>query len=295
MNVHRKLLDLLLLTVAAGWVQAELAAAEAITPGQAAVGSLRGLTVAPDGLPRAGVDVVVRSLAGAPDRRLLSDQRGVFVANDLQPGQYEITAFQEGLTSARAVTVEVAQNTVTQATVGLVTDSRGQALSNKTEGQPLTDRERGLLDRIDSLEKRLAAMEAKNATEPKNDPGSEPAPGKALTASMATTSVVGGPEKPERLATAPAATEKAPEAANGIPKPVPVEVAQNQTAQSALPPTKSVEPATAVVAPPPVDNQTPFAYGDYLAQRHPSKQRRGRRHALLHSGDPVRYSLHAEF
>jgi hypothetical protein len=263
MNVHRKLRGLLLLTLVAGWVQAELAAAEAITPGQAAVGSLRGLALAPDGVPLAGVGVVIRSLAGAPDRRLLSDQTGVFVVNDLQPGQYEITAHKEGLTSARAVTVEVAQNTLTEATVALVADTRGQALSKNTEGQPLTDREKGLLDRIDSLEKRLAAMEAKDATEPKNSPRSEPATGKALTASANPTAVVRGPEKPERLATAPAATEKAPEAANGLPKPVPVEVAQNQTAQPALPPTKSVEPASAVVAPPPVDNQTPFAYGDF--------------------------------
>jgi hypothetical protein len=76
MNVHRKLRGLLLLTLVAGWVQAELAAAEAITPGQAAVGSLRGLALAPDGVPLAGVGVVIRSLAGAPDRGLLSDQTG---------------------------------------------------------------------------------------------------------------------------------------------------------------------------------------------------------------------------
>jgi len=263
MNVHRKLRGLLLLTLMAGWVQAELSAAEAITPGQATVGSLRGRALAPDGVPLAGVGVVIRSLAGAPDRRLLSDQTGVFVVNDLQPGQYEITARKEGLTSAQAVTVEVAQNTVTEATVALVADSRGQALGKNTEGQPLTDREKGLLDRIDSLEKRLAAMEAKDATEPKNSPHSEPATGQALTASANPTAAVRGLEKPERLTTAPAATEEAPEAANGIPQPVPVEVAQNQTAQAAVPPTKSAESAPAAIAPPPVDNQTPFAYGDF--------------------------------
>ena len=261
MNVHRKLRGLLLLTLAAGWVQAELAAAEAITPGHAAVGSLRGLAVAPDGLPLAGVGVVIRSLAGAPDRRLLSDQTGVFVANDLQPGRYEITASKEGLTSARALTVEVAQNTVSEATVALVADTRGQG--KKTEGQPVTDREKGLLDRIDSLEKRLAAMEAKDATEPNNSPRSEPATGEPLTASANPTAVVRGPEKPERLATPPAATEKPPEAANGSSQPVPVEVAQNQAAQAAVPPTKSVEPAAPAVAPAPVDNQTPFAFGDF--------------------------------
>src|SRR6516162_4280426 len=217
MNVHRKLRGLLLLTLMAGWVQAELSAAEAITPGQATVGSLRGRALAPDGVPLAGVGVVIRSLAGAPDRRLLSDQTGVFVVNDLQPGQYEITTRKEGLTSAQAVTIEVAQNTVTEATVALVADSRGQALSKNTEGQPLTDREKGLLDRIDSLEKRLAAMEAKDATEPKNSPHSEPATGEALTASANTTALIRGPEKSERLASVPAATEKAPEAANGIP------------------------------------------------------------------------------
>ena len=70
MNVHRKLRGLLLLTLMAGWVQAELSAAEAITPGQATVGSLRGRALAPDGVPLAGVGVVIRSLAGAPDRRL---------------------------------------------------------------------------------------------------------------------------------------------------------------------------------------------------------------------------------
>jgi hypothetical protein len=185
-------------------------------------------------MPVAQVGVVIRAVDGAPERRLLSDGTGAFAAPDLAPGRYELTAFKQGFASAPAVTVEVAQNQVAQASVALVADTRSPSAAVKTESQPVTDREKRLLDRIDSLEQRLAAMEAREAVEPKRVPAAEPNP--ALTASAKPT-----------LAPAPSASQK------------PVEIAQ-ATPPNALTP-KAETPAPA--APAAVDNQTPFAFGDF--------------------------------
>jgi hypothetical protein len=132
-------------------------------------GSLRGVSLAPDGFSLGTVNIVVHSVAGAVDRNLVTDAEGMFLAKDLPPGAYQITASKAGYTSAQVVTVEVAQNRTSNASVQLA--------------------------------------EAKQ----------------------------------------------------------PVAIAQAQTpqqVQSALPPKPAEPPASAAVAPT-VDNQTPFAYGDF--------------------------------
>ena len=175
--------------------------------------------------------VVIRGMNGGSERRVLSDGTGTFTAPDLAPGRYEITAFKQGFASTPAVTVEIAQNQVAQASVGLVADTRTPAAAMKTDSQPLTDREKKLLDRIDSLEQRLAAMEAREAAEPKKMPTAEPNP--SLTASAKQT---------------PAPAQR------------PVEIAQNQAAQATAP--QAAAPPAAPAAPA-VDTQTPFAFGDF--------------------------------
>lgn len=234
MKFRRTLRGLLLLGLVAG-AAGKLRAAEAITPGQQALGSLQGVTVGPDGKPVADVGVVIRGVDGKSERRVLSDGTGAFAAPDLPLGRYELTAFKQGFGTAPAVTVEVAQNQVVQASVALVADTRSPSAGLEADSQPITEREKRLLDRIDGLEQRLAAMEAKESTAPKPTPAAEPNP--ALTAS-----------------TQPAAAPSAPQK--------PVEVAQAATPQTPLTP-KTSAPEAPTPAAPAVDNQTPFAFGDF--------------------------------
>ena len=249
MNAHKHRRSLLILCVAAGLVPSVTRGAEAIT-GQPTFGSVRGVTMAPGGLPLAEVNVVLRNLADSTSRQLVSDSKGVFTADDLRPGSYQIVAFKEGFTTPAPATVEIAQNQVAKADVALaaaVTSAASQTGVGRPDVAPLTEREKQLLDRIDRLEGRLAAMEAKGekpfrTTTPDNSTGRPPS---ALADTAASPSI----EKPKPTEVAAALPPASPAAA-------PVQLAQNQVAQAA-------SPAAQAPAAPAVDNQTPFAYGDF--------------------------------
>ncbi|MGA3018047.1 MAG: TonB-dependent receptor [Bryobacteraceae bacterium] len=73
-------------------------------------GALCGVTLNAAGQPVGMVSVAIHSVDGSADRRVLSDSDGVFVADHLKPGPYQIIATKEGLASPPATTVEVAQN-----------------------------------------------------------------------------------------------------------------------------------------------------------------------------------------
>src|SRR5215510_16045020 len=65
-----------------------------------AFGSLRGVTLAPGGFSLADANVVIRSLADATDRSVVSDVDGIFKLDDLQPGRYQVMASKGELTSS---------------------------------------------------------------------------------------------------------------------------------------------------------------------------------------------------
>jgi hypothetical protein len=76
---------------------------------EAAMGALRGVTLAPGGFSLAAVNIIIHSLTGSKDRQLLSDADGVFRLDNLQPGTYQIVASKEGFTTPAPTTVEVAR------------------------------------------------------------------------------------------------------------------------------------------------------------------------------------------
>jgi Putative beta-barrel porin-2, OmpL-like. bbp2/Carboxypeptidase regulatory-like domain len=82
-------------------------------------GSLRGVTLAPDGFSLGEVNIAIHSVAGSVDRNLVSDADGMFVVKDLPPGSYQIIASKENYTSPQPVTVEVAQNRTSNANMQL--------------------------------------------------------------------------------------------------------------------------------------------------------------------------------
>ena len=84
---------------ATGKVSTPIIAAAAVPAGiaeRAAFGSLRGVTMAPGGFSLGAVNVVIHSLTGSSVRQLVSDSDGVFRADNLAPGAYEIEASKEG-------------------------------------------------------------------------------------------------------------------------------------------------------------------------------------------------------
>lgn len=108
-------------------------------PGAAARGAVRGVTLAPTGEPLADVNIVVRSLTNATERRLVSDSKGVFAADDLQPGPYQVMAFKEKFSSP-ATTVEIAQNQVAKPSLSLQADAPAEP-EKPAKIDPFSDRD----------------------------------------------------------------------------------------------------------------------------------------------------------
>jgi hypothetical protein len=212
------------------------------------LGSLRGVTVGPGGFSLGAVEIVVDSLSGTIERRLVSDQEGAFRLDDLPVGEYRVAASKAGFTSPAPATVEIAQNQVSNAdiTLSAAATTTPPPVNAKPDVAPLTEREKQLLDRIDRLESRLAAMEARETKTPAAE-------------------VPAAPAAPASTASAPPAAQPRPvQVAGVVPPPAiappakPVQVAQVQTAQTGSPSAPVIEQA-----PPAVDLQTPFADYDW--------------------------------
>jgi hypothetical protein len=212
------------------------------------LGSLRGVTVGPGGFSLSAVDIVVDSLSGTLERRLVSDQEGAFRLDDLPAGKYRVAASKVGFNSPAPATVEIAQNQVSNAdiTLSAAATTTAPPVNAKSDVAPLTEREKQLLDRIDRLESRLAAMEAREAKTPAAE-------------------VPASPAAPVATAIAPPAAQPSPvQVASVVPPPAinppaaPVQVAQAQSVQSSSPAAPVIEQA-----PPAVDLQTPFADYDW--------------------------------
>jgi hypothetical protein len=124
-------------------------------------------------------------------------------------------------------------------TTGLAAGSPGLPVAAKTDNPPLTDREKQLLDRLDQLERRLAAMEAKEAKANQSD-----ATPPLLLASLKPAVVVPA-EKPKELPILPTPVAAKPAPAAAPPAPVLAEALQAPEATTG------------------VDNFTPFAWGDF--------------------------------
>jgi hypothetical protein len=152
--------------------------------GQSMFGDIRGTTRNQGGLPLPEVQVAVHSVEENTDRTVVSGADGNFAFHNLKPGRYQLTASKAGFGSSPATTVELAaqQSFPVEMTLAAPNGPQGStdpARSVATHGQlptgnpdkePLTERERQLLDRLNQLEQRLAVLEAKEAK------GAAPAP-----------------------------------------------------------------------------------------------------------------------
>jgi hypothetical protein len=145
--------------------------------GGGSFGTVRGVTRNAEGAPLSGVQVVIHSLDEDADRTTLSDNLGAFLVDNLKPGRYQLTANKSGLASSLPATVQLGpqQSLQVDMTLAEAADSRGTIASarmadlpkppasSNLDERPLTQREKQLLERIDRLEQRLAALEASQA------------------------------------------------------------------------------------------------------------------------------------
>jgi hypothetical protein len=172
------------------------------------------------------VGVAIHGTDGATDRKVVSDGDGVFVADHLKPGSYQIIATKEGLTSPPATAVEVAQNQTARPNLVLAAVDPTPAATVATPA--------ALEQELEAMKERIAVLEAAL---------------KARAAAGPPSATAAPPAKPAE----PAAPPPAPMPPQPAPAPPPV-----PPAAPAIP-----EALQAPDAAPAVDNFTPFAYGDF--------------------------------
>jgi len=231
MNIHRSIRTLLIIGMAAGFGPAFARADDDAALG---FGALRGVTLNIAGQPVAMVSVAIHSIDGSTDRRVVSDGDGVFAADHLRPGPYQIIATKEGLTSPPAMTVEVAQNQTSRPSLVLASVDSAPAATVASPAE--------LEKELEAMKERIAVLEA------------------ALKDRIAAESTTAASSaKPAVSAALPAAPPQAPPAPQAAPA-------------AALPPQAPPAPQAAPEIPealqansstPGVDNFTPFAYGDF--------------------------------
>ena len=325
-------------------------------------GDIHGVIRNSEGLPVPGAEVIAHSVNGNFDRTVVCGTDGFFLVETLEPGQYQLRVSKEGYESSKGTTVELAQqksvavdmtlvsahpgkasrhssltaasalpnrdlinNGTPSASATVATDLHAQPATENLGNAPLTEREQTLLDRIDRLEQRLAALEAKGAKEPTQTSASAQP---ALVASLRRAADLPPEEKPNALSitqvpgtpayanttpgTEPSVASLSP--AGALPPAKVLSPAQPQGqapgpaqqpqpgGKSSIPePAQTIAPPThilpeALEAPEPtsgVDNVTPFAYGRlYLDERDSAQQRHCAGHEVLHPGGAIRHAFH---
>jgi hypothetical protein len=215
--------------------------------GQMAVGIVRGTTSNfASGKPVAEVQIIAHNLDKGGDRFTITKADGSFTLKSLEPGRYELAASKNGFQKS-STRVEVGARGATRADLPLhVTADLGQT-TEQSDSPPLTGREKQLLERIDRLEERLSAMEAKNAGATRAA-AENTAAAAFLVASATPVAYLpeAAPLRPTLFLPDPAPAPSSPQAVTSTPT-APV-----------IP-----EPLHAPKSTPGVDTFTPFAYGDF--------------------------------
>src|SRR5215471_785766 len=172
--------------------------------GQSEVGLVSGVTRdSATGKPVAEVQIVVHNLDRGPDRAAVTGTNGIFSVANLGAGVYEVAVTQNGFQKA-SVQVNVATGRTVQVAFPLEAGAALSRTTEKSDNAPLTERERKLLERIDRLEGRLAALEAA-ALGAKDTSATQ-----AATKTAGETEVLEASLRPVAVATAPMPTVPTP-------------------------------------------------------------------------------------
>ena len=230
-----------------------------------AAGALRGMTRDASGEPLPRAQVTIHSVADGSDLTVMSGSDGVFLVTSLSPGQYQVSAKTEGLATLEAAAVTVTDRETTQMVLSLGKSAQDPGMSP------------AIVKAIEAMQKRIEQLEAelknRNTQEHPQVVAAE-VPSKGVDAQprtlLATIAKEPGaiPIEPgtlgrpaDRALLASNATvsgggvEPAPQAGKATVAPAPTPVA---------PPNHIVPDAMQAPEPPPaVDNDTPFAFGDF--------------------------------
>jgi hypothetical protein len=232
------------IAIVAACVAILLAALSPAAFGQATVGLIGG--VARDSAsskPVAGVQIIAHNIAKGTDRSTVSDAAGIFTFTDLELGQYVVAATKNGFEKSSAqVEVAALRSARVELSLQIAADAPRTA-----DQAPLTDREKLLLARLERLEERLAAMEVKQQDDEKTVDAKTAPEREVLTASISPVAVAANRPSPAPFP-------------GSLPAPAP----QPAPAAAAAPPTSPLPEFMQPPDPPPaVDNDTPFAFGDF--------------------------------
>jgi hypothetical protein len=214
------------------WMALNLVSVQAQSP----LGTLHGVTVNADGTPIASTPVVVHRIDDNTERTIISGFDGAFSVSNLKPGRYEVKATKGELHSASATLDLAAQQ-------DLKVDLALGASTTTNDISPAVAKK---LEAMEAMEARMAArieqLEAELKTKTTAEQPAIPAVRGDLVATAAKDPsqipiIAGTLQKPD-LSKAVASAD--PSGQNG-----------------------KDQPAPAPPAAPAVDNQTPFAYGDF--------------------------------
>ncbi|MBV8843506.1 MAG: TonB-dependent receptor [Bryobacterales bacterium] len=203
------------------------------------------------GNPIAEAQIVAHNLGLGTDRTTITDAGGSFTISNLEPGRYEIAATKDGFLRS-STSVEVAALRIARVELPLQVAADVRRTAGVPTTQPLTERELQLLERIDRLEQRLAAMEAKQAGESQVSKPADPHTPERIQLALAAPAAV----TPAQAAPPPPAANAALPAGQSGSAALPV--AANAAAAVGNPPIPQ-NPAE----PPAIDKQTPFADYDW--------------------------------
>jgi hypothetical protein len=205
------------------------------------------------GKPVAEAQIVAHDMNTGTDHATVTGVNGEFAFKNLDPGQYEVVATKNGFQKSSA-RVEVAARATSRISIPLQIAADAIQTSSETSA-----REKLLMERIERLEARLAAIEAKDAgapvatarsTSPKTEPiliaSLSPVSGSASTLPALPSQSLGQAQNPTPLQ---------PGGRSGPVATPPTAVAP--------PDHRLPEAMQAPDAPPAVDDFTPFAFGDF--------------------------------
>jgi hypothetical protein len=197
------------------------------------------------GNPLAGVQITAHNLNKGVDLTTVSNTDGKFTFTSLEPGVYEFEAVKDGFQKS-SVRAEID----TQA-------ARVELPLQLAPGYsaPLTAREKEMLERIERLEQRLAAMEAASNSRDANGTENTSQP---LVASLSPLPSFPPTTQSPQSSQAPGTPQTGPQQSGGRSGPIATPPAPVAPAEHRMP--DALQTPEAVTG---VDNQTPFAFGDF--------------------------------
>jgi len=221
-------------------IACQLAAPSTLAWGADPFGGLSGMTRdAADKQPVAQVRITAHNLDTGADHAATSLPDGTFAVPDLEPGRYKVAASREGFLTSLA-SVDVAVPATFRVDFLLVADGP-PAKDTKAAAPAVAAPAPVTMEELEALKKRVDELEA------------------ALAAVLATRAAPAGAAK----SPAPGSSAAAPA---GPPAPTPVPQQAAPAPAPAAPPAPALQLPEALSAPEPgpaVDNDTPFAFGDF--------------------------------